>query len=297
MDETSTSNLIHPPPSSHPFMYLIIKYVQSWGKSLPDAGTESKGSEMGKSWTRSKKQKEGQGVWGRGENSDEKWQQWLVYAGPIGLVAGFPYFISIEGMRNLISIFKRFHWPLYTVWVTRGKNWKPGVQIGGCLEQTRGRGWCLHYDGSCATRVGTDFDVSTSCTDTITLSNGCIMPATCITLNFLLLPGTAFSSSNILGLKIEEKTCNLLCLPKNISLLFTLLPLNFFHVTNNFVLFRCGKWQLAFLLKAVIFLLLIVFFLNFSGRRSNLLSAPPFCTGIIFLLCKICLYFFVFSRN
>ena len=110
MEEIPLSNPIHSSPTS---IYLFNqRYIQSWGKSTSDKGDSgSKGLEMGTSWIPSKKQKEGWGGWRRwGEKQLE--MTLAIYAGPVGPLVGLVCFLSVVGMRNLISIFKRSHWSL-----------------------------------------------------------------------------------------------------------------------------------------------------------------------------------------
>ena len=157
--------------------------------------------------------------------------------GPTGLVAGFPYFISIAGIRDLISIFRRSCWLLYTVWVTGKEEWsqEPREVVAWSKWGAAGD---VHRVRVAVNQAGDRFwSFSIIYWHRVTLSNGCAMPATCVTLNFLLTTFEEPANSNILGLKVKEKNFQFtICLPKNISLWCSLhyLYISFTHQTTLF---------------------------------------------------------------
>ena len=108
MEEIPMSNPIHSSPDI-PFIYLISDVYTELGKEgFRQRDSGSKGLEMGTSWIPSKKQKEGQCGW-RMQGERQLEMTLAIYKGPVGFVVGLVCFLSVVGMRKLISICKRSH--------------------------------------------------------------------------------------------------------------------------------------------------------------------------------------------
>ena len=120
-------------------------YMQSWGKRASDKGTVGpKALKWGQAGIPSKKQKEGQCGW-RMQGERQLEVTLAIYAGPVGFVVGLVCFLSVVGMRKLISIFKRSHWSRCGEWVTRRQERsQKASEVVSSLGQVRGDGGQCH---------------------------------------------------------------------------------------------------------------------------------------------------------
>ena len=137
------SNPIHSSPDI-PFIYLISNVYTELGKEgFRQRDSGSKGLEMGTSWIPSKKQKEGQCGW-RMQGERQLEMTLAIYKAPVGFVVGLVCFLSVVGMRKLISICKRSHWSWCGEWVTRRQEKsQKASEVVSSLGLVRGDGWLL----------------------------------------------------------------------------------------------------------------------------------------------------------